>query len=384
MPCGVEAIRFPTELFKDTGRTNLVSIRDEIVSEEEMKRRQEVAAAEAKLESARREARSLKTTIVRQQESIEALEKELDFIKSLDNVVLSPPKWTQGKASKSTHKGIPSLVLSDCHFDEVVDPAEVDGLNAYNREIAEMRLQRTIENTIKFSRKYVSGLTYDGFVLFVGGDMVTGTIHEELAQTNDAYMPDTVLHWSEQLSVALQMLVDEFGKVHVSGVVGNHGRNSHKPRMKGRVRDNWDWLIYKLVARDFKDNSNVTFQVPDSADCIVPIYNTDFLFTHGDQFRGGGGIAGVLSPVMRGDHRKRKRHMETDRPYDYMVMGHWHSYMNARRIIVNGSLKGYDEYAYMGNFDFEDPQQAFWINTPEHGPILHAPIFSQDRKAEGW
>jgi hypothetical protein len=47
-------------------------------------------------------------------------------------------------------------------------------------------------------------------------------------------------------------------------------------------------------------------------------------------------------------------------------------------------LKGQDEYGFVSNFGFEIPQQACWLMTPEHGMTWTAPIFCQDRKAEGW
>jgi predicted phosphodiesterase len=345
----------------------------------------EPTVPQVKYDLVRREKTRLKTALDKQYEENEKLKKTIDLLTKVEDSQIKPPKWTYPyKKKHNKNLGIPSLVISDTHFDEVVQPAEVDFLNKYDREIAEARLKRTFEKSIYLSREYISGITYEGFVLFLGGDMVTGTIHDELAETNDAYMPDTILYWSEQLTAGIEMLLEEFGKVHIAGVVGNHGRNTMKPRMKGRVRDNWDWLIYKLIARDFKNEPNVTFQIPDSADCIVPIYDTKFLFTHGDQFSGGGGVAGIAPTLMRGDAKKRKRYMETDTPYDYMVMGHWHQYTVFKSIIVNGSNKGFDEYAYIQNFDYEPPQQAFWVNTPEHGPILHAPVFCQDRKKEGW
>jgi hypothetical protein len=51
---------------------------------------------------------------------------------------------------------------------------------------------------------------------------------------------------------------------------------------------------------------------------------------------------------------------------------------------VNGSLKGYDEYASVNNFPPERAQQAAWLTTPEHGVTLQFPIFCDDSTAEGW
>jgi hypothetical protein len=72
----------------------------------------------------------------------------------------------------------------------------------------------------------------------------------------------------------------------------------------------------------------------------------------------------------------------TFRVFDLEVTGE-HTY-NVEGIGVHNSLKGQDEYAFIENFGFEQPQQACWIMTPEHGMTWTAPIFSQDRKAEGW
>ena len=54
-------------------------------------------------------------------------------------------------------------------------------------------------------------------------------------------------------------------------------------------------------------------------------------------------------------------------------------YIHLTRLIVNGSLKGYDEYAYNNNFGFEPPQQALWLTHPKHGITFRMPV-QVDRK----
>lgn len=326
-------------------------------------------------------AKDLKESLAEQ----ERLQIALDMITTIEDGHKKPPAWAQPPKSGRDHRAIPSLMLSDLHLDEVVDPGEVEGLNAYNREIAEMRLARTFEKAIETSRDYLSGVKYDGLNLFLGGDLISGWIHEELNETNADTVPGTVAYWLDPLAAGIGMLADYFGNVHVSGVVGNHGRVTKKPRAKKRVRDNIDWLIYKLLMRDFRTDGRVTWQIPESADCMVKIYDTNFLMTHGDQFRGGSGIAGALSPLMLGQHRKARRNMIVDKPFDHLVMGHWHMYWAGRGLLVNGSTKGIDEYAYQGNFDYDPPKQAMWLTTPEHGVTFNWPILSQcSRKKEGW
>ena len=134
-------------------------------------------------------------------------------------------------------------------LDEVVTPAEIGHVNAYSRKIAEQRLQAVFTNTVEVCRRYWSGIAYDGIVCALAGDMFSGDIHEELTQTNEDTMLGSVLHWADHLAAGLVLLADEFGKVHVPVVVGNHGRRTRKPRAKFRARDNFDWFLGHLLAR---------------------------------------------------------------------------------------------------------------------------------------
>jgi hypothetical protein len=201
------------------------------------------------------------------------------------------------QSSRKKHATL-TLLLSDTHFDEVVLPEEVGGLNAYNRQIAEFRLKLWAENATKMARHYLSGVTYDGVVVMLGGDIFSGDIHEELAQTNEDTMLGSLLHWSEQISAALLMFADEFGKVHVPCVIGNHGRMSRKPRMKLRAKTNFDWLLGKMIERHLSSDKRFTFQISENADTMVNMYGHGHLLTHGDQVSGGGGVGGIWGTLI--------------------------------------------------------------------------------------
>ena len=73
--------------------------------------------------------------------------------------------------------------------------------------------------------------------------------------------------------------------------------------------------------------------------------------------------------------RKRSRNAQIDMEYDTMLLGHFHQYIHHGRFIINGSLKGLDEYAYNNNFGFEPPQQALWITHPKHGQTFRMPVY---------
>ena len=344
----------------------------------------EPMVAESKLLVARRERDRAKRALGKVQEERDAALTNLQRVLDFTTTEVEIPTWLVPKSSAKIKRGVATLLVSDTHFDEVVDPDEIEGLNAYNREIATLRLKATFEKAILMTREYVTGVRCEGAVVMLGGDMVTGVIHDELAQSNDAFMTETILYWTEQICAGIQMMRDEFKKVHVAGVVGNHGRMTRKPRAKGRAKDNWDWLIYKIVEREFKSDPNVTFDITDGTDVVIPICDYRFRLTHGDQFSGGGGIGGLAGPLANGNAKKLRLAMATDNPYDYLCVGHFHTYMYYQNMIANGSTKGYDEYAYQHSFNFEKPQQAFWITTPEHGVTFPINLKVEDRKAEGW
>ena len=342
----------------------------------------ELVAAERSADNALRERDKWKARASVLAERLEEVERLLGIHEAAGS--LKPPKWTVPARPKKHHAIIASI-LSDLHFDEVVRPEEIGYLNAYNRDIAEIRLRLWADKFIEVARHYVAGVDFDGAVVMLGGDIFSGNLHD-LAETNEDTMMGSLLHWSEQIAAALTLVANEFGKVHVPVVVGNHGRMTRKPRTKLRARDNVDWALGHLVARHFQGDARVTVTVTDDPDQLVPIYNTTHLLTHGDQVTGGGGIGGIWPPIMRMAARKQQRYAGTGNPFDLIVMGHWHQLISAptQGLIVNGSLKGYDEYASLNNFRAEAPQQAMWLVTPERGVTMTAPIFCHDRKAEGW
>ena len=308
-----------------------------------------------------------------------------EFVAEVSSLPSAAPSWiTQSKPSRK-HQAMPIAHLSDGHFDEYVDPAQVMWVNAYSRDIAVLRLRRFFDKTIMICDEYLKGLDYPGIVMPMSGDMFSGAIHEELRETNEGTLCESLRFWIDHIEAGIKMLADRFGKVYIPLVVGNHPRQTDKPRSKGGVRDNFDWLLGSMLQRDFAraNDKRVQFQISDSFDVTWSVYGIRYLQTHGDQWRGGSGIAGALSPMLIGDARKRERQVASAEPYDVMIHGHWHYRFPLPTIKGNGTLKGYDEYAMSKNLKFQKPQQSFWLTTPEHGITMEAPIYVEDPR-EGW
>jgi len=288
------------------------------------------------------------------------------------------PEWLSLPAVSHAHAasvpGVPILFGSDWHWGEVVKESEIGGVNKYNLEIARERLTRLIDTTIDLLTNHMVNPQYPGIVFALGGDMVSGNIHEELSETNDAPIMPVVLDLVDHLYIAIKRLKQVFGKVFLPCVAGNHGRNTKKVRAKEFNFQSFDWLIYMQLDKLFQDDPDVVFYIPDGTDARVEIAGHRYLFSHGNQFRGGDGMVGALGPIMRGDHKKRGRNSQVGQEYDTLVIGHWHQLVQMKRVIVNGSLIGYNEYAYANNFGYEPPQQALWVSHPHHGITFSMPV----------
>ena len=308
---------------------------------------------------------------------------DIDVVKNeilkLRDEFQDPPDWTLKSKKPNSSAGVATLFLSDLHWGEIVFPSQVNGVNEYNLDIAAKRLTTVVEHAVDLVKNHVTNKGYPGIVVFLGGDMVSGNIHQELKETNEEPIMPVVLILAEQLLQKLRALADEFRRVHVAGVYGNHGRNTFKPTAKHSAFESFDWLIYRLLRWKLEGDSRFTWNIPDGSDAMVEVYGHRYLLTHGDQFRGGDGVIGALGPIIRGDHKKRSRNGQIDLEYDTLCIGHWHQLVQMQRVIVNGSLKGYDEYAYKSNFPYEPPRQALWLTHPEMGITFSMPVYA-DRK----
>lgn len=294
---------------------------------------------------------------------------------SLQGVEAKVPSWVLRPAVKPTRgPGVPTLFCSDWHYGEVVNPAEINFKNDYNLGIANRRIQALVASTVKMLKVHLSHGTYPGIILALGGDMVSGDIHEELTQTNEEPMMKVLVELYGKMVWVIDTLKSEFGKVFVPVVAGNHGRTSRKPRAKQRAMTNYDWLLGSLLAEHYKNDKDVTVLVAAGPDIRWDVYGYRYLMTHGDQFRGGDGVTGALMPIVRGDHKKRSRNAQIDMGYDTMLMGHWHQFFYNGRILANSTLKGIDEHAYQGNFPYEAPSQALWITNEKRGITFVMPI----------
>lgn len=335
---------------------------------------------------ARRENRELRLQLESQSRALKELQGLAGFYNAARREPVVVPEWRVPGATSGDHVATVMAQMTDWHLGEVVKPDEVLYLNAYDEAIAYRRAEKWFRKVVSLPRTYVNGVRIEGVVVPATGDLFTGEIHAELKESNYERILETVLNAQEPILAGFHLLDQEYeGAVEADVVVGNHGRQALKSVFKGRVYDNFEWLFWSIIRDRLKDRgSRVVVNVSTSMDQNIQVYGRNYLLTHGDQFKGGTGISGAFAPLSLGSHRKGKRQSAAGMPMETMVIGHLHQLINIPGVIMGGTLKGMDEFAFGINVPPADAAQAMWLTTPERAQTIWIPVYVQDRAAEGW
>ena len=273
----------------------------------------------------------------------------------------------------SVGEACPIIMLSDWHFEERVDSDTINGLNDYNLEIAAVRWNKCIQNSLKLVQKERHTSEINDIVIWLGGDFITGYIHEELEESN--YLsPTQATRFAKSKIISALKFYDDYGKFNKITVVcnyGNHGRTNKKPRVSTGYKNSYEWMMYNDIADYFSDNSKFSFVIPNGLFAYVNLYGYNLRFWHGDTVSYGGGIGGLTVPLIKAI----TRYDQTIKA-DYNFMGHYHQLFQAtKNCIVNGSGIGFNAYAQRIGASNERSLQGFVIIDKVHGMTIKTPIF---------
>lgn len=287
------------------------------------------------------------------------------------------PDWAIDHAAKPDHPGLPIYHWSDWHLGEVVDPKQMHGYNAFNRGIAEQRVITLVRNSLMMTKEVLGHHKPNGCVIFLGGDFVSGWLHQELVATDDMTPLQAMRTATTWLRAALLEMVKFFGKITVIGTPGNHGRLFHRPPGKLGAYQAFDWLIYGHLQDLFEEDKRFTFIIPGEGEYLAELNGRRYMFMHGHELgvKGGDGIIGAIGPIMRGAQKVGRSSASIGRDFDTLVIGHFHQPLLLPGIIVNCALKGWDEYARRERYRANPPSQVMWFSHPKYGVVHFNEIF---------
>lgn len=349
-------------------------------TEESLKRYKRAYSAERRAhEDPGKTVRRLEGENAEMRRRLKAMQSDLDKAEDLRDSVFhlvgsdfGPPRWPVSKAGKKAdrlHK--PILFTSDFQYGEVVNAAEMDGMNVFNKKVFAERYALMIDKTIKWANAIEQGWSAnyaEGAIYLRGGDAISGEIHDELRETNDASVRGALRELAALEVEGIRRLRGRFGHVHVISIPGNHGRTTLKPRAKRYVDLNFETILADLIQAKFDREPGYTFETPASGFAYFEAAGWAFELRHGDRMGAGGGTGfiGAPAPITKGHLRTRLAAATTGRMVDFVLTGHLHTSMKLPRGFANGSMIGYNEYARGLNLDPDAAKQWLIFASPRH------------------
>ena len=281
---------------------------------------------------------------------------------------VKPAGWRAVASSPSGRSETPVLFTSDFQVGEVIREEDTRGYNAYNLDIFRKRYRRLIEATIGIVKRHHGDA--DHIVYLRGGDSISGSIHPELADTDEVPPPLQCIELIKEESAGIASLAEAFGQVTVVSIPGNHDRTGIKPRAKTYSEHSYETLVQFALEGIFRNDSRVSFITDPSGDVLFQIHNTKFLLTHGDRIGtgGGDGFAGPSLPIVRGAKKVHAAYAREGFTVDYVLGGHYHTPVFTDGVLFNGCLPGYSEYARARmRVAPSPPSQTLFFVHEEHG-----------------
>lgn len=263
------------------------------------------------------------------------------------------------------------LLLTDHHIGAKFTREEMGGLNAYDIEEYSRRLRYVVLKTIRLTQGRAD-LVVPEIVVFLGGDMIDGLIHDSLERNADAAPADQVVIGAWLIAQALQELAANFEQVRVVCAPGNHGR-LRKPHEMENVTQNFDTLLYLLARQHCTRQRNISWTIPREWWVHVDLEGHGVLCLHGHV-----GVKGVSGNATFPGYGLRRaadnlQHIQRrlNQPARYIVMGHYHSFFCTSHeeglLVINGSIMGSNPYALAGGFPYRPAVQVLMLFHRAHG-----------------
>lgn len=279
------------------------------------------------------------------------------------------------------------LLTSDYHASEVVTLRGTQGINEYDWSVMLERMAGVQRSVLSHAQHF--GFAASKLHIPMLGDMLSGDIHDELAITNDRPTAEAVVDLAYDFAEWLKGFTDFFPLISVKGVAGNHPRRTRKPSFK-EYHNNADWLFYKMLEALLRGHPQFEFDFPRSwGQTWIVADRWRVLSMHGD------GIRTTMPGVPWGGVHRRITTIEAQMqkarsPLDFVFLGHWHTANSLDGIqaktVMNGALKGADEYAIQQFGSGRDAEQTMMTFHPKRGmtglyPLQLQPVVPA---SEGW
>jgi len=268
------------------------------------------------------------------------------------------------------------IVWSDHHCEEEVLPAQVGNKNEYNLDINSNRFTNLLYGSLAWYKIESAKTTIKTIVLGLLGDFISGSIHEDLAESNLLAPVDAIYRAQGQLISGIRFLLQNTPddvEIIVVCHSGNHGRMTKRQRIATEAGNSLENYMYYSIRDFFKTEKRVKFIVATGYHSFVRFFEGryEIRFHHGHMINYQGGVGGITIPVNKAIAQWNKAHA-----VNLDVFGHFHTKFDGGNFIANGSLIGYNAFAVSIKASYEKPSQTFFlVNREFEEKTMVAPIF---------
>ncbi len=322
-------------------------------------------ATDAELARLRAEVASYKGRYKAALAQIDRERERADALVQLRGIKASPRPVTKSVKGRK-HSATMVVLLSDIHAEETVRPETVDFQNEYNLDICDQRLAELQERFVQMLEAERTLADIHRVVVWLGGDMISGMIHPELAEENSLH-PLAAIRWiGERLRRFIDCASDNAREVIVATSCGNHGRTTEKMR-SNEADTSYEHHLY-LTMQAAETRANVRWQVGEGHLNYLDLDGFVVRFSHGHSVKYQSGIGGIHVPL-----KKKIAAWDTTRRADLTCIGHWHQFSAGRNYVTNGSVIGQSAYAVkIGADGSESPAQAAIVIDHKRNEITKA------------
>jgi len=343
------------------------SLKSQVASKIEQANR---LAADAEIARLRAELASYRGRYKTALAQIDAERGRADAIAGLAGI--KPKKMPTKSHGTGKHGATMIVMLSDWHVEELVDPATVNNLNAFDLDVCDRRIAELTERFAALLEHERRLADIRRVVVWLGGDFISGHIHEDTAEMAQL-APLSAIRWAgERIAGFIDVAAKLSDSVIVATNSGNHGRSTDKLRVGTEMDHSFEQHCYLTLAAA-ETRSHVRWQVGTSMLNYIDLDGFIVRTTHGHQYKYSGGIGGIHVPVS-----KKNAAWNAVQRADLTLFGHWHqfSWLRAGRYVSNGSLIGHSAYATKIAASFEPPCQACVVVDHRRNEVTKAmPIF---------
>lgn len=248
---------------------------------------------------------------------------------------------------------------------------------SYNSKVCEERVRLYGDKVIRLANIQRADHPVRDLHVWLLGDLVEG----ELIFPGQSHLIDASLY--QQMVVDgprilgdfLRKMLANFERVHVTAVIGNHGRLGGRSSRDYNPESNADRMLYRIVQQLLAGESRLTWTIPDGPGeskwyAIDRIGNYSCLLFHGNQINGG--FAGFpwygLAKKVWGWSNGAIAEDFKD-----VALGHWHqpvtSVLNYTIARVNGSTESDNGYAQEQLAAAGRPCQRLMFVEPDAGMV---------------